>query len=171
MSLSKVALIACSALALSACASKSTVQAYKWCPPDSERIVLKADALFKFDKSGLDDILDKGREELTILAQRFNEAWSSIDNIVVTGHTDHLGSDAYNQVLSENRANTVANYLKEKGLNTRFEIIGKGESEIIEYCHGVKQRAELIECLQPNRRVELIISGEKKTIPTLRTQQ
>ena len=49
--------------------------------------------------------------------------------VEVAGHTDNVGSDAYNQTLSVQRATSVANYLMGKGLNQqRFIVTGAGES-------------------------------------------
>lgn len=69
--------------------------------------------------------------------------------IVVSGHTDNVGSDAHNQQLSEARANSVAAYLKSKGvLAARFDVVGFGEKHPIANNNTESGRAA-------NRRVEL----------------
>jgi OOP family OmpA-OmpF porin len=83
-----------------------------------------------------------------------------LDLVLVTGHTDKIGSDQYNQKLSERRANAVKAYLVTKGVEDgRLKAVGKGESEPVAACDGVKGK-KLIECLQPNRRV--VLSAEKQ---------
>lgn len=76
-------------------------------------------------------------------------------NITVTGHTDRIGSDAYNQKLSERRAEAAKNYLVGKGVSAnRLAAVGKGESSPVVTCND-RKRSGLIECLAPNRRVEV----------------
>ena len=70
-------------------------------PEEVEYIDLKADALFKFDKSAVNDMLPAGVVQLNKVATRLNDVYETVENIHVTGHTDHLGSDSYNQALSE----------------------------------------------------------------------
>jgi len=78
----------------------------------------------------------------------------------VTGHTDRLGSDGYNQKLSERRADAVRNYLVSKGVpKDRIETIGMGEKQPVVQCDQKSMKA-LIECLQPNRRVDVQVKGE-----------
>lgn len=69
--------------------------------------------------------------------------------IVVGGHTDNVGSNSHNQQLSEERANSVAHYLKNKGvLAARFDVVGFGESHPVASNSTESGRAS-------NRRVEL----------------
>ena len=79
----------------------------------------------------------------------------------VIGHTDRLGSDAYNQALSEQRARTVADYLIAKGLFAdKVRAEGQGESSPVTggSCpDGAK--AQMIACLAPDRRVEVRLTG------------
>jgi OOP family OmpA-OmpF porin len=88
---------------------------------------------------------------------------ASVNSIQVVGHTDPLGSDAYNQQLSERRANTVARYLASQGVPAdRIRAEGRGETQLRvtpEECaaQGARSRSALIQCYQPNRRVEVTI--------------
>ena len=69
--------------------------------------------------------------------------------VEVSGHTDSVGSDDYNQRLSEQRANAVANYLSGRGLmRERFEVVGMGERYPVADNNSDDGRAR-------NRRVEI----------------
>lgn len=82
-----------------------------------------------------------------------------IDKIVVTGYTDRIGSDSYNQALSESRAKEVAEYLTKMNAGTTIEHHGMGKQHELKDCNGVKPQKKLIECLAPNRRVEIEVTG------------
>ena len=119
------------------------------CKPTFETVTISAEKLFAFDKSSLKDgsrpILDEVAEKI--------KQHPDIELVMVTGHTDRIGSDAYNQKLSERRANTVKEYLASQGVDaSRIQAIGKGESEPVVDCVGVRGKAA-IDCLAPNRRV------------------
>jgi OOP family OmpA-OmpF porin len=126
------------------------------CKPTFETVTVSAEKLFGFDKSALKA---EGKAALDDAAAKIT-ANPSIELVLVTGHTDKIGTDKYNQKLSERRANQVKAYLVSKGVATeRLHAVGKGESEPVVECKGVKGK-KLIECLQPNRRV--VISAEKQ---------
>ena len=79
----------------------------------------------------------------------------SLTDIQVTGYTDRLGTNKYNQKLSERRAAAVRDYLVSHGIDgSRLKAVGKGESNPVVQCND-KKRADLIACLAPNRRVEV----------------
>ncbi|MGZ8854012.1 MAG: OmpA family protein, partial [Thermoanaerobaculia bacterium] len=90
---------------------------------------------------------------------------ATFDSIIAIGHTDPIGSKAYNQKLSERRADTVKQYLVSKGIaSERISASGKGLTELkvtMADCKASKGRKALIECLQPNRRVDISVSGTK----------
>jgi OmpA-OmpF porin, OOP family len=118
---------------------------------------LSADALFEFAKYGVDDILPKGREELAAIAGKLKEADSA--SIKVVGHTDRIGSDAANQLLSQRRAQTVREFLVARGVTaSSITAEGRGESEPVKQC-AEQARAALIACLAPNRRVEIQVDA------------
>ena len=119
-------------------------------PARFEKVTLEASKMFDFDKA-----------ELRMPAPRLDEiaaalqADTSITNVDITGYTDRLGSEKYNQKLSERRANAVRDYLISKGVDgSRLNAVGKGEANPVVECNQ-KKRAELIKCLEPNRRVEV----------------
>jgi OOP family OmpA-OmpF porin len=87
---------------------------------------------------------------------------AKIDRIMVTGHTDRLGSEQYNQKLSEKRASSVATYLKSKGVSAHIETIGAGKSQPIKVCDGRLPHKKLVACLSPNRRVSIDLKGTEK---------
>jgi len=125
------------------------------CQPTMEKITVAAEELFGFDKAVLKDM---GKAKLDAAAEKII-ANPDLELVMVTGHTDKIGSAAYNQKLSERRAEMVKAYLVTKGVEaSRLNAIGKGETEPVVECTGVRGKA-LIKCLQPNRRVEL--SAEK----------
>ena len=118
---------------------------------------LSADALFEFAKYGADDILPRGREELAAIASQLKEADSA--SIRIVGHTDRIGSDAANRVLSQRRAQTVREFLVDHGVAaSAITAEGRGESEPVKDCEE-QPRAALIACLTPNRRVEIQVAA------------
>lgn len=120
--------------------------------------ILSADALFRFDRAGAEDILPDGLENLNVVADQLKRADPPPQRVKVIGHTDRLGDDAYNQVLSERRAETVKNYLAGQGVKGEIVSEGRGEREPVKQCSG-DTRESLIACLVSNRRVELIVEG------------
>jgi outer membrane protein OmpA-like peptidoglycan-associated protein len=145
------------ASALLAEASRLAAEA-EACSGPARTTVLAADALFAFNEATL---TQRGEATLNNFAQALRDA--SVNSIQVVGHTDPLGSDAYNQQLSERRANTVARYLASQGVPAdRIRAEGRGETQLRvtpEECaaQGARSRSALIQCYQPNRRVEVTI--------------
>ena len=126
----------------------------------NERINLEADALFKFDKYELKDMLPAGRAKLDQLAVQLLE-WEKRgeSRIHLVGHTDRLGSHEYNMTLSQRRAETVRTYLISRGVNAAtMSAAGAGKLQQIHQCSDNQPRQALIDCLQPNRRVEVNVA-------------
>lgn len=120
------------------------------------RTTLGADGLFRFDGRSLSDLLPEGRRRLDALAGDIRGSAGPVESIRITGHTDRLGTTAYNQALSLARAETVRDYLVRSGMPAQaIQVQGKGESEPKVQCAQTAKRAELIDCLAPNRRVEI----------------
>lgn len=119
-------------------------------PARFERVTLSATELFAFDSAELTGPQPKLDEIARVLsAGQYN------GNITVTGYTDRLGSEAYNQRLSQRRADAVKVYLTSKGVSTsRLTAVGRGETNPVVTCND-RRRADLIKCLAPNRRVEV----------------
>lgn len=127
-------------------------------PIIKEKITLEADALFKFDKWKLEDMLPAGRVKLDELAAKLIEWESRGDSRVnLTGHTDRYGDDMYNMNLSMLRAQTVRQYLISKGVtSSTLTASGAGKTQPLPHvvCDINAPKSEQIKCLQPNRRVE-----------------
>ena len=119
-------------------------------PPALERMTLSAKELFEFDHA----TLRKPQPRLDEIADVMKKH-PEITSVRITGYTDRIGTDSYNQKLSERRANAVKNYLVAKGVAaSRLQAVGRGKANPVVECHDTK-KAELIKCLEPNRRVEV----------------
>jgi OOP family OmpA-OmpF porin len=118
--------------------------------PRFEKISLSSTELFAFNKSDL----HMPQPKLDDIATALNNN-AQVNNVVITGYTDRIGSDKYNQKLSERRASAVKDYLVSKGIDAgRLSAVGKGKADPVVTCTQTKHQA-LIECLEPNRRVEV----------------
>ena len=136
------------------------------CPKPEEKrepipthFAFDADALFKFDRGDLDGLLPGGQGALDAFAVLLADHADEVKLLRVIGNTDRLGSDAYNQRLSMQRATTVRDYLASRGVKLPMDVVGMGESQPVtgSQCVGNKATAELKACLQPDRRVEIEI--------------
>ncbi|PSJ80946.1 OmpA family protein [Neisseria iguanae] len=131
-----------------------------------ETVSLSAKTLFGFDK---DTLRPEAQENLNALAQRLGN--TNVQTVRVEGHTDFMGSEQYNQALSERRANVVANYLVSRGVPSgKISAVGLGESQarMTATCEAevanlgkkvskAKRRSALIACIEPDRRVDVKI--------------
>ena len=124
--------------------------------PVIEKVTLRSDALFDFDKA---TIRPDAQSKLNDLVSQIKSV--NLEVVIAVGHTDRIGSVAYNQKLSVRRAEAVKNYLVSKGVPAnRVYTEGKGKSQPVKQCTD-KNRKALIACLQPNRRVEVEIVGTR----------
>jgi OOP family OmpA-OmpF porin len=117
-------------------------------------VTLGNDETFPFNGTALSNAAKKRIDDEVLLKLNI---CAKVDLVLVTGHADRLGSQQYNQKLSEKRANAVAAYIKSKGVTIEPEIFGAGKTQSIKACDDRLPRAQLIECLGPNRRV--VIEG------------
>jgi OOP family OmpA-OmpF porin len=127
--------------------------------PTAEKVRLSADTLFDFDKAVLRPAGMQRLDELAAQARQIN-----LEVILAVGHTDRIGTDAYNQRLSERRAEAVKAYLVSQGVPAnRIYTEGKGKTQPVtgDACPRGMPRAALIECLQPDRRVEVEVIGTR----------
>ncbi len=123
-------------------------------------VTLKVDETFAFNKAALNKAamaeLDK-----SVIAKL--PGCAKLDLILVSGYTDRLGSQQYNQKLSEKRADAVKAYLVKKGVDaSKIETMGMGKTLQIKSCPDGKNRKALIACLSPNRRAVVEIKGLAK---------
>lgn len=143
-------------------APKPTPQPKKEAPPKllPQKINFSADALFDFDKAAL---RPEGRAMLDELTRLLKGAKYEV--ILAIGHTDRIGTAAYNQKLSVRRAEAVKKYLTEKGIPpNRVYAEGKGKTQPLTKpsdCKRGLSRAQLIACLQRDRRVDVDVTGTK----------
>ncbi len=134
----------------------------------TETVSLNSNFLFGFDK---DNLRPEAIETLNQLAARLGD--SNVQSARVEGHTDFMGSEQYNQALSERRATRVANYLVERGVPaSKISVAGLGESQarMTASCQAevnklgrrvsqAKRRQALIACIEPDRRVDVHITS------------
>ncbi|SAI68199.1 outer membrane protein A [Bordetella ansorpii] len=119
--------------------------------PTASKVVFNADTFFDFDKSTLKP---EGRQLLDQVASQVNTI--NLETLIAVGHTDSIGSDAYNQKLSERRAASVKSYLVSKGIDpNRIYTEGKGEKQPVASNSTREGRAK-------NRRVEIEIVGTRR---------
>lgn len=117
------------------------------------KLNLQSDILFDFDSAKL---RDQGKQTLNELAEIFKKY--ERDQLRIVGFTDHIGSDAYNQRLSAERARAVEQFLAEQGVELRrMESVGAGEAKDPATSPGGRQE---------NRRVEIYV-----TVPQQQQQQ
>jgi OOP family OmpA-OmpF porin len=129
--------------------------------PAAAKVTLAADALFDFDKAVLKP---EGKQALDKLVNDVKGI--KLEVIIAVGHADRIGKDAYNQKLSERRAAAVKDYLVGKGIEAnRVYSEGKGEKQPktteAQCGKSVAKSKKLIDCLQPDRRVEIEVIGTK----------
>jgi OOP family OmpA-OmpF porin len=127
--------------------------------PAPKKITLASKALFGFDKAVLTP-QGKAAIDRDVLA-RLPEV-GPVQLVTVSGHTDRLGSQQYNQALSERRAKAVKDYLVQKGISAdKIDVIGYGKTQPVPgvSCADSLGRKKLIECLEPHRRVVVEIKG------------
>ena len=127
--------------------------------PMPVKVSFSADSLFDFDKA---DIKPAGKQIIDAFSSKLNG--TSFDHITVTGHTDRIGAHAYNLKLSEHRAENVKAYLIQSAgiASEKISAVGvDGDDPVTkpEDCRGTKKTKALIQCLQPDRRVDLEVTG------------
>lgn len=131
--------------------------------PRFEKLTLSAQELFPFNSASLSagsaapasgESSDTPLTKLDQIAEVLRNH-PDVTNVAVNGYADRLGSKKYNLELSQKRADAVKDYLVSKGVDaSRIVASGKGEADPVAECENTN-RAELIDCLAPNRRVEV----------------
>lgn len=128
--------------------------------PQIETYTLSADTFFDFDKATLKP---QGEAELSRLAAKMREA-NNISAITVVGHTDSIGTEAYNQALSERRAATVKNFLAGQGISSSL-ILARGEGESNPIAPNTTPTGRDNPAGRAkNRRVEVTVEARRKTM-------
>jgi len=122
--------------------------------PVYEHVTLSATALFDFDSAVLHS---EGKTALHELDESIKAKGATVVDIDVVGHTDSIGTEEYNQGLSERRAMSVRDYMVSAGIDSNIiDVSGKGESEPVASNDTKEGRAE-------NRRVEIHIGVQEQT--------
>ena len=126
----------------------------------TRRVNYAAESFFTFDRS---ELRPEGMAALDSFAVDLGN--TRYDSITVQGHADRIGTTAYNQTLSLERAEAVKAYLVSSGRLDATRIVATGRSElepvtVPEACKGAISPA-LIACLQPDRRVQIDVSGTR----------
>ena len=131
---------------------------------DTKRFTLKSDVLFAFNKSTLKP---EGQQALDQLYSQLSSIDPKDGSVVVLGFADRIGQPAPNLALSQRRADSVRDYLVSKGIPAdKITARGEGQANPVtgSTCATVKPRAALIECLAPDRRVEIEVKGYKEVV-------
>ena len=120
--------------------------------PTSEKVSFAADAFFDFDKAVLKP---EGKAKLDDLTSKLGAI--NLEVIIAVGHTDSVGTDAYNEKLAIRRAEAVKAYLLSKGVDAnRVYTEGKGEKQPVADNKTAEGRAK-------NRRVEIEVVGTRSS--------
>lgn len=125
----------------------------------SKTFNLNSDVNFAFGKANLKPQAQAALDGIYGEIAQVNSA-----KVAVAGYTDRIGSDAFNVKLSQQRAETVANYFVAKGVSAdAISATGYGKANPVTgaTCDQVKGRKALIACLAPDRRVEIAVNGTK----------
>ncbi|HHF4747657.1 TPA: porin OmpA [Haemophilus influenzae] len=125
----------------------------------SKTFSLNSDVTFAFGKANL-----KPQAQATLDSIYGEMSQVKSAKVAVAGYTDRIGSDAFNVKLSQERADSVANYFVAKGVAAdAISATGYGKANPVTgaTCDQVKGRKALIACLAPDRRVEIAVNGTK----------
>lgn len=124
---------------------------------------LAGDTLFAFNRSDRGGLTQEGVMAINRLLGQIRMEYSRIDRVHVIGHADPLGNDASNERLSIERAQTVREYIEMVGqMNGRVTTEGRGSREpVVRQCSRIAS-PESVACNQPNRRVALEVTGQRR---------
>ncbi|OKP05359.1 porin OmpA [Xenorhabdus eapokensis] len=131
---------------------------------ESKSFTLRSDVLFNFNKSTLKA---EGQQELDNLYNQLAKIDPTQGKVLVVGHTDRIGSQNYNLPLSQKRAQSVVDYLVAKGIPAdSIQAEGRGKENPVtgSTCDKIKVRSKLIDCLAPDRRVDINIQGTTEVV-------
>ncbi len=123
------------------------------------KLTFNSQLLFDYGKT---DLKESNKADL----QKFSETLKQYTDtdLLIVGHTDNVGSDGFNQTLSEKRASAVSNYLASLGISySRLRIEGKGELQPVSSNETEDNRSQ-------NRRVEIAISANEKMKADAKTE-
>ena len=124
-----------------------------------ETITLESDTLFAFGRADFQSLKNEGQNQLSAIASKLLNT-PNIGKVVISGHADQLGDSQGNLQVSKQRAQTIRTYLVGKGVPAELVVAqGEGSRKPLVNCDMQQPRAQLIKCLEPNRRVEIEVRG------------
>lgn len=127
--------------------------------PFTRQLTVSAATRFGFDDAVLDA---EARQALDKLVEQL---WDKREiTLKISGYSCRIGTKAYNQALSERRAQAVRRYLEDKGVVAEMTVQGCGDADPIVDCPGLLGAA-LVKCLAPNRRTEIDVSAIEVIVP------
>lgn len=131
--------------------------------PERLKVSFNADVLFGFDRSNISPAGKRALDKFVVEIRNVQ-----FDEINIQGHTDRIGTVAYNEKLSLQRANAVKSYLvlSQAAPANKITTVGKGSSMPLTEagsCKGVATSSAVIACLESDRRVDLEVSGTRST--------
>jgi len=131
-------------------------------PLPVEKITFSTDVIFAFNRSTLEPSALSRLDELT---KSIKTKADTLEKVVLVGHTDRLRSDGHlerNTLLSVQRAESIKQYLVSKGIPAdKIRATGVGSAQPIVQCSTKMSKEKQVICLQPNRRVEIILNRKK----------
>jgi outer membrane protein OmpA-like peptidoglycan-associated protein len=132
-------------------------------PPERHTVIAREDrtVYFEFNKATLSD---ESRTRLDTLANKVQSA-DDVEGVDIVGYADRIGTVTYNEALSKRRAETVRAYLATHGLvkpsTTHTKWVGKSEPSAD--CPDTLSHAQLVDCLQPDRKVTVDMEYREET--------
>lgn len=127
--------------------------------PFAKTLSVSTQTRFDFDAAELTADARRALDELV------EQLWDKREiALKISGYSCRIGTQAYNQALSERRARAVQRYLEDKGVVADMTIQGCGEADPVVECPGLRGDA-LVQCLAPNRRTEIEVSAVEFVMP------
>jgi len=127
-------------------------------------ITINASVLFEFGHGDAESVTSEGREELRHVAEKIRSLPAgSVAGVTIAGYADPIGRDSYNLALSERRAQAVGAVLSDYGIAPGLiQTVGMGSAEPVVDCPAKGDRATLLACNAPNRRVEITVERTRR---------
>ena len=135
--------------------------------PEPQNVELKIELQgIAFNKT---ELTDDNKKELDEFLAKEVKPLNTVGAVIITGHTDRIGSKSYNKKLSEKRAMVARDYVVAKGIDQKL-IFWEGKADaqpipVTKFCENKMPRKQLIECLAPNRRVTVEVVGVRLVQP------
>jgi outer membrane protein OmpA-like peptidoglycan-associated protein len=116
--------------------------------------------LFNFNRSSANDIVG-GAVVVDKLISEIRSNFADVEQVSVIGYADRIGKSDSNAVLSQARAKTIADLLISQGISAEaVHSGGQGSTNAFVSCTGTGKNHQVIQCLEPNRRVVVSVTGQ-----------